>query len=335
MIYRPIREKSIETLKTSLDKLIKSTGYDEISLSSLSTSDYSKLSELTDVLIEEYASKNIGISLPSLRLDNFTMEIAEKIQQVRKSGLTFAPEAGTQRMRDVINKGVSEQDLKDATTKAFEMGWHSVKLYFMIGLPTERYEDLDGIRNLAYDVIDTYRQVHGGKLSRKFSVTVSTSTFVPKPFTPFQWHPQDTQDVVRDKQQYLVKALKNRDIRYNYHDSKTSLMEAVISRGDRRIGKVIYDAFKAGAKFDGWSEYFNLDIWVEAMEKNNLDISWYAHRERSYDEVFAWDHIDVGVSKKFLIRENNKAKEDAITVDCRHRCNGCGINSTDLGRGLC
>ena len=335
MIYRPIREKSIETLKTSLDKLIKSTGYDEISLSSLSTSDYSKLSELTDVLIEEYASKNIGISLPSLRLDNFTMEIAEKIQQVRKSGLTFAPEAGTQRMRDVINKGVSEQDLKDATTKAFEMGWHSVKLYFMIGLPTERYEDLDGIRNLAYDVIDTYRQVHGGKLSRKFSVTVSTSTFVPKPFTPFQWHPQDTQDVVRYKQQYLVKALKNRDIRYNYHDSKTSLMEAVISRGDRRIGKVIYDAFKAGAKFDGWSEYFNLDIWVEAMEKNNLDISWYAHRERSYDEVFAWDHIDVGVSKKFLIRENNKAKEDAITVDCRHRCNGCGINSTDLGRGLC
>ena len=215
------------------------------------------------------------------------------------------------------------------------MGWHSVKLYFMIGLPTERYEDLDGIRDLAYNVIDTYRQVHGGKLSRKFSVTVSTSTFVPKPFTPFQWHPQDTQDVVREKQQYLVKALKNRDIRYNYHDSKTSLMEAVISRGDRRIGKVIYDAFKAGAKFDGWSEYFNLDIWVEAMEKNNLDISWYAHRERSYDEVFAWDHIDVGVSKKFLIRENNKAKEDAITVDCRHRCNGCGINSTDLGRGLC
>ena len=335
MIYRPIREKSIETLKASLDKLIKSTGYDEISLSSLSTSDYSKLSELTDVLIEEYASKNIGISLPSLRLDNFTMEIAEKIQQVRKSGLTFAPEAGTQRMRDVINKGVSEEDLKNATTKAFEMGWNSVKLYFMIGLPTERYEDLDGIRNLAYGVIDTYRQVHGGKLSRKFSVTVSTSTFVPKPFTPFQWHPQDTQDMVRDKQQYLVKALKNRDIRYNYHDSKTSLMEAVVSRGDRRIGKVIYDAFKAGAKFDGWSEYFNLDIWTEAMEKNNLDISWYAHRERSYDEVFAWDHIDVGVSKKFLIRENNKAREDAVTVDCRHRCNGCGINSTDLGRGLC
>ena len=196
-------------------------------------------------------------------------------------------------------------------------------------------DDLDGIRDLAYDVIDTYREVHGGKLSRKFSVTVSTSTFVPKPFTPFQWHPQDTQDVVREKQQYLVKALKNRDIRYNYHDSKTSLMEAVISRGDRRIGKVIYDAFKAGAKFDGWSEYFNLDIWTEAMEKNNLDISWYAHRERSYDEVFAWDHIDVGVTKKFLIRENNKAKEDAITPDCRHRCNGCGINSTDLGRGLC
>ncbi|WP_419726523.1 TIGR03960 family B12-binding radical SAM protein [Terrisporobacter petrolearius] len=335
MIYRPIREKSIDTLKTSLDKLIKSTGYDEISLSSLSTSDYSKLSELTDVLIEEYASKNIGTSLPSLRLDNFTMEIAEKIQQVRKSGLTFAPEAGTQRMRDVINKGVSEEDLKNATTKAFEMGWHSVKLYFMIGLPTERYEDLDGIKDLAYNVIDTYREVHGGKLSRKFGVTVSTSTFVPKPFTPFQWHPQDTGDVVREKQQYLVKALKNRDIRYNYHDSKTSLMEAVVSRGDRRIGKVIYDAFKAGAKFDGWSEYFNLDIWTEAMGKNGLDVSWYAHRERSYDEVFAWDHIDVGVSKKFLMRENDKSKEDSVTPDCRHKCNGCGINITDLGRGLC
>ncbi|MEG0050568.1 MAG: TIGR03960 family B12-binding radical SAM protein [Terrisporobacter sp.] len=335
MIYRPIREKSVKTLKTYADKLIKSTGYDEISLSSLSTSDYSKLSEFTDVLIDEYSDRNVGISLPSLRLDNFSMDIAEKIQQVRKSGLTFAPEAGTQRMRDVINKGVSEEDLKDATRKAFEMGWDSVKLYFMIGLPTETYEDLDGIRNLAYDVIDTYREVHGGKLRKKFSVTVSTSTFVPKPFTPFQWHGQDKQEEVVDKQRHLVKALRNKDIRYNYHDSKTSLMEAVVSRGDRRIGKVIYDAFKAGAKFDGWSEYFNLNIWLEAMAKNNLDVSWYAHREREYDEVFPWDHIDVGVSKKFLIRENNKAREDGVTPDCRHKCNGCGVNTHDIGRGLC
>lgn len=335
MIYRPIREKSLDRLKEIVDKLIKNTGYDEISLSSLSTSDYSQLSELTDFLVEEYTPKNIGISLPSLRLDNFSMEIAEKIQQVRKSGLTFAPEAGTQRMRDVINKGVSEEDLANATRKAFEMGWDSVKLYFMIGLPTERYDDLDGIADLAYGVIDTYRDVNGGKIRKKFGVTVSTSTFVPKPFTPFQWHGQDTTEEVIEKQRYLVKKLKNGNIKYNYHDSKTSLMEAVIARGDRRIGKVIYDAFKAGAKFDGWSEYFNLDTWKEAMAKNGLDIAFYANREREYEEVFPWDHIDVGVTKKFLIRENEKSKQDAVSPDCRHKCNGCGINAHDIGRGLC
>lgn len=335
MIYRPIREKSVNNLSKAVRKLVDNTGYDEISLSSLSTSDYSKLSELTDFLVDEFTPENIGISLPSLRLDNFSMEIAEKIQQVRKSGLTFAPEAGTQRLRDVINKGVTEDDLKNTTKKAFEMGWDSVKLYFMIGLPTERYDDLDGISKLAYDVIDTYREVHGGKLKKKFSVTVSTSTFVPKPFTPFQWHAQDKTEEVINKQQYLVKALKNRDIKYNYHDSKTSLMEAVLARGDRRLGKVLYDAFKMGAKFDGWNEYFNLDIYKEAMAKNNLSIDFYANRERSYEEVFPWDHIDVGVSKKFLMRENEKAKEETTTVDCRHNCNGCGINVHDIGKGLC
>ncbi len=335
MIYRPIREKSVDRLKEITEKLIKSTGYDEISLSSLSTSDYSQLSELTDYLVHEYADKNVGISLPSLRLDNFSMEIADKIQQVRKSGLTFAPEAGTQRMRDVINKGVSEEDLQNATQKAFEMGWNSVKLYFMIGLPTETYDDLDGIAKLAYDVIDTYRNVHNGKLKRSFGVTVSTSTFVPKPFTPFQWHGQDTTEEVVEKQRHLVRKLKNNNIKYNYHDSKTSLMEAVVARGDRKIGKVIYDAFKAGAKFDGWSEYFNLDTWKEAMENNNLSIEFYANRERSYEEVFPWDHIDVGVSKKFLIRENDKAKSDTVTVDCRERCNACGINAHEIGRGMC
>lgn len=335
MIYRPIREKSVARLKELLEKLVKNTGYDEISLSSLSTSDYSELAELTDYLVDEYTPKNIGISLPSLRLDNFSMEIAEKIQQVRKSGLTFAPEAGTQRLRDVINKGVSEQDLENATRKAFEMGWNSVKLYFMIGLPTETYDDLDGIAKLAYDVIDTYRDVNGGKLRRAFGVTVSTSTFVPKPFTPFQWHGQDTTETVIEKQRYLVKKLKNGNIKYNYHDSKTSLMEAVVARGDRKIGKVIYDAFKMGAKFDGWSEHFNLDTWKEAMAKNNLEITFYANREREYEEVFPWDHIDVGVSKKFLVRENEKAKQDTVTVDCRHKCNGCGINAHEIGRGLC
>jgi radical SAM family uncharacterized protein len=335
MIYRPIREKSVDRLKELVEKLVDNTGYDEISLSSLSTSDYSNLSELTDYLVEEFASKNVGISLPSLRLDNFSMEIAQKIQQVRKTGLTFAPEAGTQRLRDVINKGVSEEDLENATKKAFEMGWNSVKLYFMIGLPTETYDDLDGIANLAYDVIDIYRNVHGGKLKRAFGVTVSTSTFVPKPFTPFQWHGQDTTEEVILKQRHLVKKLKNNNIKYNYHDSKTSLMEAVIARGDRKIGKVIYDAFKEGAKFDGWSEYFDLDIWKNAMQKNNLSIEFYANRNREYDEVFPWDHIDVGVSKNFLMRENEKAKSSEVSQDCRNKCNGCGINTHDIARGLC
>ncbi|MDK2585671.1 TIGR03960 family B12-binding radical SAM protein [Romboutsia sedimentorum] len=335
MIYRPIREKSVERLKEILENLVKNTGYDEISLSSLSTSDYSQLEELTDYLVHEYTDRNIGISLPSLRLDNFSMEIAEKIQQVRKSGLTFAPEAGTQRMRDVINKGVSEDDLENATRKAFEMGWNRVKLYFMIGLPTETYDDLDGIANLAYDVIDTYRNVHNGKIKRDFGVTVSTSTFVPKPFTPFQWHGQDTTEEVVEKQRHLVRRLKNGNIKYNYHDSKTSLMEAVVARGDRKLGKVIYDAFKAGAKFDGWSEHFNLDTWKEAMEKNNLSIEFYANRQRNYEEVFPWDHIDVGVTKQFLVREDEKSKEDTISPDCRHKCNGCGINTHDIGRGLC
>ena len=335
MIYRPIREKSVPRLKEIVDKLVKSTGYDEISLSSLSTSDYSKLGELTDYLVDEYTPQNIGISLPSLRLDNFSLEIAEKVQQVRKAGLTFAPEAGTQRLRDVINKGVTEEDLENATTKAFEMGWNSVKLYFMMGLPTESYEDLDGISDLAYKVIDTYRQANGGRFNRNFGVTISTSTFVPKPFTPFQWHGQDTTEMVVEKQRYLAKKLRNRNIKYSYPDSLTSLMEAVVARGDRRIGKVIYDAWKNGAKFDGWADHFKFDIWKEAMESNNLEIAFYANRERDYEEVFPWDHIEVGVSKKFLIRENEKSRNVEVTEDCRGRCNACGVNVNEIGRGMC
>ena len=335
MIYRPIREKNFARLKEILEKLIKTTGYDEISLVSLSTSDYSQLAELTDYLVEEYASKNVGISLPSLRLDNFSMEIANKIQKVRKSGLTFAPEAGSQRLRDVINKGITEEDLTRASRQAFEMGWNNIKLYFMIGLPTETYDDLDGISDLAYEVVDIYKDVHNGKFKGKFNVTVSTSTFVPKPFTPFQWNPQDVKSSVIEKQRHLVKKLKNRNITYNYHDSDTSLMEAVFARGDRRLGKVLLRAHELGAKFDGWDEHFDLEIWKQAMEECGLDISFYAHRTRELDEVFPWDHIDVGVSKKFLIREAKKALNEEITPDCRKGCNGCGINVHDIGRGLC
>ena len=335
MIYRPIREKNFARLKEILEKLIKTTGYDEISLVSLSTSDYSQLAELTDYLVEEYASKNVGISLPSLRLDNFSMEIANKIQKVRKSGLTFAPEAGSQRLRDVINKGITEEDLTRASRQAFEMGWNNIKLYFMIGLPTETYDDLDVISDLAYEVVDIYKDVHNGKFKGKFNVTVSTSTFVPKPFTPFQWNPQDVKSSVIEKQRHLVKKLKNRNITYNYHDSDTSLMEAVFARGDRRLGKVLLRAHELGAKFDGWDEHFDLEIWKQAMEECGLDISFYAHRTRELDEVFPWDHIDVGVSKKFLIREAEKALKGEITPDCRKGCNGCGINVHDIGRGLC
>ena len=335
MIYRPIREKNFARLKEILEKLIKTTGYDEISLVSLSTSDYSQLAELTDYLVEEYASKNVGISLPSLRLDNCSMEIANKIQKVRKSGLTFAPEAGSQRLRDVINKGITEEDLTRASRQAFEMGWNNIKLYFMIGLPTETYDDLDGISDLAYEVVDIYKDVHNGKFKGKFNVTVSTSTFVPKPFTPFQWNPQDMKSSVVEKQRHLVRKLKNRNITYNYHDSDTSLMEAVFARGDRRLGKVLLRAHELGAKFDGWDEHFDLEIWKQAMEECGLDISFYAHRTRELDEVFPWDHIDVGVSKKFLIREAKKALNEEITPDCRKGCNGCGINVHDIGRGLC
>ena len=335
MIYRPIREKNFDRLKEILEKLIKTTGYDEISLVSLSTSDYSQLAELTDYLVEEYATKNVGISLPSLRLDNFSMEIANKIQKVRKSGLTFAPEAGSQRLRDVINKGITEEDLTRASRQAFEMGWNNIKLYFMIGLPTETYDDLDGISDLAYEVVDIYKDVHNGKFKGKFNVTVSTSTFVPKPFTPFQWNPQDMKSSVIEKQRHLVRKLKNRNITYNYHDSDTSLMEAVFARGDRRLGKVLLRAHELGAKFDGWDEHFDLEIWKQAMEECGLDISFYAHRTRELDEVFPWDHIDVGVSKKFLIREAEKALKGEITPDCRKGCNGCGINVHDIGRGLC
>lgn len=334
MIYRPIREKSLDRLKSIVDNMVKNTGYDEISLSSLSTSDYSHISEIAEYLVEEYADQNIGVSLPSLRLDNFSMDLADKVQQVRKTGLTFAPEAGSQRMRDVINKGVTEQDLRNAVSRAFEMGWKSVKLYFMIGLPTETYEDLDGIRDLAYEVINIYKEINGG-IRGKFNVTVSTSTFVPKPFTPFQWHPQDNQQMIRDKQKHLVSVLRHGNIKYNYHDSPTSLMEAVFARGDRRLSQVLYEVFKRGAKFDGWGQHFSLDRWLESMEVAGLDPYFYAYRDRDYDEIFPWDHIDVGVSKEFLIRENELAKKNTITADCRHGCRGCGVNTNDIGRGLC
>lgn len=334
IVYRPIRERKLETLIDVADKLINSTGYEEMSLSSLSTSDYSNLETLLDILNNKYSKDMLSLSLPSLRVDNFSVEMADKIQTGRRSGLTLAPEAGSQRLRDVINKGVTKQDLINATKKAFESGWRNVKLYFMIGLPTETYEDLDGIVDLAHTVIDVYKSVNGTKNINNFNVTVSTSVFVPKPNTPFQWVAQDTQNVMEQKQQYLKEKLRHKNITFNYHDNKLSFLEAVIARGDRRLSEVIYEAFKSGCKFDSWGEHFNYDKWIIAFEKAGIDPIMFANKEINIEKSLPWDHLSCGVSKKFLQRELRLAYEEKESIDCRKNCIGCGINQ-GLAKGLC
>ena len=334
-IYRPFRERDADLINEGAKELCRCTGYEEVSLTSLSTSDHPQLEELLDKMMVWTEKEKVNIALPSLRVDNFSESLVEKVSKVRKSGLTFAPEAGTQRLRDIINKNVTEEEIEKTCKLAFKAGYSAVKLYFMMGLPGETMEDIKGIADTAKKVIEYYYSMPDRPKGRGAEVSISVACFVPKPFTPFQWHGQDTTETVREKQRHMVKKLKNGNIKYNYHDSKTSLMEAVIARGDRKIGKVIYDAFKNGAKFDGWAEHFKLEIWEEAMANNGLDIAFYANRERSYEEVFPWDHIEVGVTKKFLIRENEKAKQDTITVDCRHKCSGCGISAHTIGKGLC
>ncbi len=334
MIYRPVREKGFDRLKYLTEKLLSNTGYEEISLSSLSTSDYSNLDKLVRHLIDDYEKDKVGVSLPSLRLDNFTFELIQEIQKVRKTGLTFAPEAGSQRLRDVINKGVTEEDLTNAVEKAFDLGWSSVKLYFMIGLPTETLDDLDGIKELAFDVVGIYYQTDKEKRGKGLNVTVSASTFVPKPFTPFQWEPQDGLEEIYSKQRHLVEKLKRKNITFNYHDAKTSLLEGVFARGDRRLSKVLAEALKAGCKFDGWNEHFNFSRWMEVFQTCDVDPVFYANRRREYDEILPWEHIDVGVTKQFLIRENEKAKAGELTQDCRTDCSGCGVNHGFIG-GIC
>lgn len=334
IIYRPIRERKADTALDIANKLLENTGYEELSISSLSTSDYSELDKLVRNLIDKYKEKNVGLSLPSLRLDSFSIELIEEIQKVRKTGLTFAPEAGTQRLRDVINKGITEEDLINATSNAFSLGWNSVKLYFMIGLPTETFEDLDGIVDLGYKVVNLYYDIPKEKRAKGLKVTISTSSFVPKAFTPFQWDPQDSIDTLKDKQEYISKKIKNKRITYNYHDAKTSFLEAVFARGDRRLGEVLIKAWEKGCKFDGWQEHFLYDKWMEAFEECGIDPAFYANRKRSYEEILPWDHIDVGVSKEYLIKENENAKKAVLTKDCRTGCKDCGINSGFLG-GVC
>jgi radical SAM domain protein len=334
MLYRPIRERSIDTLEKISKNMYKNSGFEEISLVSLSSSDYSDINTLIDRLNDVHEVEKTSISLPSLRLDGFSLETAEKVQKVKKSGMTFAPEAGSQRMRDVINKGVTTQDLQDTMTKIFSSSYQRVKLYSMIGLPYETYEDLDAIRNLGYTALEIYRNTHNGKLHARTTISLSSSHFVPKPFTPFQWFGQNSLEEMKKKQYYIKDNLKSKNITFSYHDPLTSRIEAVLARGDRRQSKAILRAYELGCKMDGWGEHFKYDLWVQAFEECNLDIDFYATRERAYDEIFPWDHIDCGVDKAYLIRENEKAKAQQLTKDCRLGCTGCRVNK-EIAVGLC
>ncbi|MDY3974802.1 TIGR03960 family B12-binding radical SAM protein [uncultured Veillonella sp.] len=323
MLYRPVRERTPERLVQLAKEIIANTGYNEISLMSLSSADYSKLPELVDMLMEEFKDKQVSVSLPSLRIDAFSIDIAKKVQQVRKSGLTFAPEAGSQRMRDVINKGVSEEDLIAACTNAFKSGWNTVKLYFMMGLPTETDEDVAGIADLAYKVLDLHREITG---KRNGKVTVSVSFFVPKSHSPYQWYGQQSVEEIHRKQQYLKTLINNRNISYHYHDGATGYMEAVFARGDRRLAKTLVEAWKLGCKFDGWTEFFSLDRWLEAFKNTGIDPDYYARRDRDFDEPLPWDHLDDTVTKKYLKMEWDRAVKAELTQDCRRLpCNGCNV----------
>ena len=334
MIYRPMREKSVERLQEDAKKLLNATGYDEISLSSLSTADYSKLPELIDSF-KEYEDQRVSVSLPSLRIDTFSVDLAEQLQKVRKSGLTFAPEAGTQRLRDVINKGVSEEDLLSTVSKAFEAGWGHIKLYFMIGLPTETMEDIEGIAVLAEKVLDRYHKTDSPKKNKNVRIVISTSSFVPKAFTPFQWEGQNTIEEIIEKQKYLKARIRNKKIAYNWHEPGLSILEGVFARGDRRIGKVLYTAWKKGCKFDDTRELFKYDAWMEAFKECGIDPTDYAQRQRGIDEVLPWDIIDSGVSKKFLLKERDKAFKETVTGHClQDKCTNCGITEFS-GRWVC
>lgn len=326
MVYRPIREKSVETLCKQAKCLYDNTGYDEISLISLSISDYSKLPELTDSLLEWTDEAHVSLSLPSLRIDSFSEELMKKVSSVRTGGITFAPEAGTQRLRDVINKNVSEEDLMRSVGIAFRGGKSNVKLYFMNGLPTETDEDIQGIAALAKKVVDQYYAMPKPERPKGLGVTVSVSCFVPKPFTPFQWEKQDTFEELIRKQELLKSAITDRRIKYAYHDARVSFIEAVLARGDRRLAPAIAYLAEQGVMLDAWDEFFDYDKWIEAFEKCGIDPSFYTSRGFGDDEVLPWDIIDVGVTKAFLRRERDKAYKGETTPSCAEQCSGCGAN---------
>ena len=331
-LYRPIREKSPEVVEAQCKKLCETSGYDEISLCSLSTSDYTGLQPLLNSMLDWTTKEKINVALPSLRVDNFSEELMEKLAVVRRSSLTFAPEAGTQRLRDAINKNVTEADVMSTVDKAFAGGWTAVKLYFMIGLPTETLDDVAGIAQLGQKVVDEFYRLPDRPKGKGVQVSISASSFVPKPFTPFQWEPQDTQEMLAEKQQHLMDSVTTKKIKISTHTTQTSFMEGVLARGDRRLSKVIELAWKKGCKFDSWDDQFKYDMWMEAFEEVGLDPSFYANRRRDYEEILPWDHLDYGISKAFLINENKKAHESITTPHCRIKCAGCGSNKLNGGK---
>jgi radical SAM family uncharacterized protein len=324
MIYRPVRERRPQTIKKLAVTQLKNTGHEELSLLSLSTSDYSKFEPLVTDLMSICGDEHVSLSLPSLRLDSFSFKVLQEIQKVRKSGLTFAPEAGTQRLRDVLNKSITDEDIYGAVRQAISLGWNQIKLYFMIGLPTETEEDLDGIAQIAKNILAINEEVHGRKNSR-FNVTISVSNFVPKPHTPFQWVAQNTAEEFNTKHNYLSNVLPKRNVKYQYHDSFESILEGIFARGDRRVADLLETAWRKGCLFDGWSEHLNKSAWRESMEETSITPAEYCHKVRDYEEALPWDMIDSRVTKKFLISESEKALSGQPTADCRRGCTGCGI----------
>ena len=338
MIYRPTRERNVEDLKASAREMLQNTGHEEISLSSLSSSDYSELKELVNFLIEEFHGNAVNISLPSLRIDAFALDVMSKVQDVKKSSLTFAPEAGSQRLRNVINKGLTEENILHGAGEAFKGGWNQVKLYFMLGLPTETEDDMKGIAHLAQKIAETYyEEVPKEKRNGKVQVNVSTSFFVPKPFTPFQWagmyREEDFVEKAKVVKSEIRAQLNQRSIRYSWHEPDVTILEGFLARGDRRCSKVILRAYEKGAIYDAWSESFDYNIWKESFAETNTDIDFYTLRERSTDEILPWDFIDAGVTKKFLIHEWEQAKKETVTPNCRQKCSGCG--AMRYGGGVC
>ena len=337
MLYRPTRERDVEKLKEYVRAMLKSTGHEEISLSSLSSSDYSELKELVLFLIDEFKDKGINISLPSLRIDAFSLDVMSRVQDIRKSSLTFAPEAGSQRMRNVINKGLTEEDILDGAGQAFEGGWTKVKLYFMLGLPTETEEDMKEIARLSDRVARRYYEIPKEERHGNCQITASSSFFVPKPFTPFQWASMCTAEEYMEKAAVVKKEfqeqLNRKSLKYNWHDAQLTVLEGVMARGDRRVGRVIEEAYRLGCLFDSWTESFRSDLWMQAFENTGVDIAFYNLRERKEDELFPWDFIDIGVSRRFLYREWERAMAEEVTPNCRMQCSGCG--AAKFGGGVC